>query len=239
LSIPGRIRRPRAGHVAPRGAISLDAARREHFRQKLERQREELLRLRAHERRDQLGQSQSEATGETAVYDNHPADVGTETWQRSQLLAQRAEQGDRLVLVERALAKLARDEYGRCERCGRPIEPERLEAMPEARYCIACRRAVEAEGARDPQRRPVEEELLSPPFGRTFNDGRDTTAFDGEDAWQAVAAWGTSETPSDVPEAHRYPDVYVDAGERRGAVEDVEELLGEDGEPLDPKNRRG
>jgi DnaK suppressor protein len=25
-----------------------------------------------------------------------------------------------------------------CERCGRPIAPERLAARPEARRCIAC-----------------------------------------------------------------------------------------------------
>jgi RNA polymerase-binding transcription factor DksA len=35
--------------------------------------------------------------------------------------------------IDRALAKVASREYGRCERCRRPIAPERLQAAPAAR----------------------------------------------------------------------------------------------------------
>ena len=57
-----------------------------------------------------------------------------------------AEQGETRMLaatlteqlrdVERALAKLAEGEYGRCEECGAEIAQPRLEAMPATRYCI-------------------------------------------------------------------------------------------------------
>ena len=30
--------------------------------------------------------------------------------------------------------------YGSCERCGRPIDEERLEALPAARLCLDCKR---------------------------------------------------------------------------------------------------
>ena len=30
--------------------------------------------------------------------------------------------------------------YGLCERCGQPIGDERLEALPAARLCLACKR---------------------------------------------------------------------------------------------------
>src|SRR5207247_1162395 len=40
--------------------------------------------------------------------------------------------------VEHALAKLDEGKYGRCENCGKPIQPARLEAMPAARLCIDC-----------------------------------------------------------------------------------------------------
>jgi RNA polymerase-binding transcription factor DksA len=40
--------------------------------------------------------------------------------------------------VEAALQRLDGGAYGLCEECGRPIAPERLEAIPHARWCISC-----------------------------------------------------------------------------------------------------
>lgn len=40
--------------------------------------------------------------------------------------------------VERALAKLDEGTYGTCDRCGAPIAPERLEAIPSAVRCVGC-----------------------------------------------------------------------------------------------------
>ena len=42
--------------------------------------------------------------------------------------------------LERALAKLDEGSYGRCDRCGGPIAPGRLEVAPESALCIACAR---------------------------------------------------------------------------------------------------
>lgn len=42
--------------------------------------------------------------------------------------------------LERALAKLADGTYGRCDRCGAPIAPARLAAVPESVLCIDCAR---------------------------------------------------------------------------------------------------
>jgi DnaK suppressor protein len=44
--------------------------------------------------------------------------------------------------VERARAKVADDTYGICDRCGKPIGEERLDAMPWALLCIDCKRRV-------------------------------------------------------------------------------------------------
>ena len=41
-----------------------------------------------------------------------------------------------LADVQRALAKLAEGSYGRCDVCGEPISPGRLEALPWATRCI-------------------------------------------------------------------------------------------------------
>jgi DnaK suppressor protein len=53
-----------------------------------------------------------------------------------------AEQLDHLSgEIDRALAKLAEGTYGRCDACGGPIASERLEALPWATRCIACKAA--------------------------------------------------------------------------------------------------
>lgn len=38
--------------------------------------------------------------------------------------------------VAGAIARLEEGSYGRCEVCGEPINPARLEAMPATRFCI-------------------------------------------------------------------------------------------------------
>lgn len=43
-----------------------------------------------------------------------------------------------LQSVNFALARLDRGEYFDCARCGRPIEPGRLEALPETSFCSRC-----------------------------------------------------------------------------------------------------
>ncbi len=40
--------------------------------------------------------------------------------------------------LERALAKLGEGSYGRCDSCGGPIAPGRLEVAPESALCIEC-----------------------------------------------------------------------------------------------------
>lgn len=45
----------------------------------------------------------------------------------------------KLKKVNEALGKIERGEYGVCERCGKEIEKERLEAVPEAKYCKLCK----------------------------------------------------------------------------------------------------
>ena len=55
--------------------------------------------------------------------------------------------GDRRLLrdVISALQKIDDGSFGSCERCGEEIAEKRLEALPFARYCIECQRAIEQE----------------------------------------------------------------------------------------------
>ncbi len=48
---------------------------------------------------------------------------------------------DQLAMVDSALAKFEKGTYGTCESCGKPIDPERLEALPQATLCMSCKAA--------------------------------------------------------------------------------------------------
>lgn len=52
-------------------------------------------------------------------------------------------QDARLDAITDALKKIESGRYGRCERCGRQIEPKRLDALPWATLCSACQAEVE------------------------------------------------------------------------------------------------
>ena len=104
--------------------------------QKLEAARERLLALKEGQvEQSGLDEEQSDSTGNLASYDQHPGDAGTETFERTKDLAVGSQIDERLEDIDRALAKLDEGTYGTCEVCGREIDPERLEARPEARYC--------------------------------------------------------------------------------------------------------
>jgi RNA polymerase-binding transcription factor DksA len=40
--------------------------------------------------------------------------------------------------IDAALARIQAGSYGRCLNCGGPLGLQRLRAIPEARYCLAC-----------------------------------------------------------------------------------------------------
>ena len=47
--------------------------------------------------------------------------------------------GDLLAEVEHALHKFDGGTYGLCDACGQPIDPARLEALPQASLCLSCK----------------------------------------------------------------------------------------------------
>jgi DnaK suppressor protein len=55
---------------------------------------------------------------------------------------------EQLAEVEHALHKFEDGTYGLCDGCGQPIDPARLEALPQASLCLNCkaRQAKNAKG---------------------------------------------------------------------------------------------
>lgn len=174
-----------------------------------------------------LGDSQRVQTGELSAVDNHPADLGSEMFEREKDIALNENAERHLTDVNEALTRMENGQYGVCRTCGAPISFDRLQALPTASYCV--------EHVPDPhmsERRPVEEEILQPPFGRTSLDELDEqNQFDGEDAWQIVENYGTSNTPAMAENPNvsdNYNDMEIEADENLGYVEAFESFLATD-----------
>jgi DnaK suppressor protein len=70
------------------------------------------------------------------------ADSAQATAERSQLLSMVEQLKDHYGEVLAALHRFDAGRYGKCERCGNEIPTERLEAIPAARLCVACKQAT-------------------------------------------------------------------------------------------------
>ncbi len=46
---------------------------------------------------------------------------------------------DQMAGVEHAFHKFEEGTYGLCDGCGQPIDPARLEALPQANLCMSCK----------------------------------------------------------------------------------------------------
>lgn len=196
----------------------------QHFKRELEEMEE---RLSETEEETEITESPQDEVGELSMYDNHPADMGTELYEREKDLALNTHAEDELSKVQHALQAIHEGSYGICEECGKEIPYERLEAIPYTTLC------VEDAQQSVPTDRPVEDDILIMAKPNTFADRRSGDKRDYEDSFQEIARSGTSETPSDFTgnENRDYTDLY-DAGNEEG-VEEYEEFAATDisGEP--------
>lgn len=70
--------------------------------------------------------------------DEHDPEGQTIAYDRAQVAALLAAARHDLTEIDAARARVDAGTYGVCERCGRPIAAERLEARPAARTCVGC-----------------------------------------------------------------------------------------------------
>jgi len=175
----------------------------------------------------QLGQSETDSVGALSSYDNHPADLGTDTVSREMDLGLAWDINQHIAQITRAMEKIRDGTYGVCDQCGRTIPADRLSAMPEAVYCLTCQAAQEPVG-----HPPIESQVIRPPYGSPAPGAVDSVEAEGEHFWSAVAAWGNSDTPQDTPPAIDYDQTFPEFSQEPGVVEVVEGLVDENGEVL-------
>lgn len=129
------------------------------------------------------------------MYDNHPAEIGSETYEIEKNIALNQHQVKQLKDIDEALKRINRGDYGICQKCEQQIPFDRLEVMPTSNMCIICQEQneIDTKGSKDGER-PIEEQSLYPPYRRTFLDDTDYVAYDGEDTWQDIAQY--NKTPN-------------------------------------------
>ena len=72
-------------------------------------------------------------------FDEESGEGGTVTVDRERNLALSAQATAAVEEIDDALRKIDRKTYGGCERCFQPIPKARLQALPFARLCVACK----------------------------------------------------------------------------------------------------
>jgi DnaK suppressor protein len=97
------------------------------MKKKLESQLQEALEeLEQLDQRLQQKADYGPGKGDPAIYE----------WELALALRQQAY--NKVATIRQALQRVAEGRYGICEKCGSPINPERLEAVPLATRCIRC-----------------------------------------------------------------------------------------------------
>jgi len=112
----------------------MEAAEMTPYRELLDEQKEALRR-----QLTDMGADPDADSLEGMDFDFGFADSAQSTAERNKVLAVIERLRENLHDIDLALAKIEKGTYGICERCGDPIAPERLEAIPYARLDMKCK----------------------------------------------------------------------------------------------------
>lgn len=149
------------------------------------------------------------ASGELSGYDNHPADSGTQLYDREKDLVLKRLNQNELEDINAALKKMENGTYGFDEKSGERIPYERLEAMPTARTTVK-----NARRRKDHKRRPIEESVLADLETSGVTNYQDS-GFDEQNAFDIVTMFNDQDLVyDDAP--------FIDSEAELGCVEAVE-----------------
>jgi len=79
-----------------------------------------------------------------------------EVFEREKNAALIAVMETRLQDIQSALRSIEKGSYGICARCGKAIEPGRLEVKPDATLCLTCQQEIERLSRRGRHNRPIQ-----------------------------------------------------------------------------------
>jgi len=115
----------------------------ENFTQLLLEKRREILGDVGHMQNEALDNNRQDSTGDLSNMPIHMADIGTDNYEQEFTLGLLESERKLLREIDHALVKIQEGTYGYCEGTGKLIGRGRLEAKPEARYCVEYARMIE------------------------------------------------------------------------------------------------
>ena len=119
----------------------MDKKELEKYRKALEKEYERILKSLSD--LENNGLLNAERNSDLGGITTHPADLGTDNFERDLNLGIITEENASLREVEEALARINKGSYGKCEKCGTKIEVKRLTAVPQTRHCFGCQAKME------------------------------------------------------------------------------------------------
>ena len=129
----------------------------------------------------------AEVASELSFYDNHPSDIASETFEVEKGRALEANERALLDKIDDAVRAIDEGSYGKCQKCLKEIDKERLDFLPYALNCIECEDVVSTIKTYNSNQRVVEESVIGNPFGHKSRYGdKDEIGFDEEDSYQSV-----------------------------------------------------
>lgn len=120
----------------------MDADKLEFFKKRLLEEREGVLKI--IERIDtSWSKTLRESVGDISAYATHIADLATDynERERDSYILERSLQN--LKRIDQALRRIYDGTYGKCLYCGKEISEKRLVSIPDAEFCIECKRNTE------------------------------------------------------------------------------------------------
>ncbi len=111
-----------------------------HFEKRLLEERRRVLKELGHHG-DTFGPNGDSSDGDSGAYSFHMADQGTDAMEREKAFLFASQEGRFLWHIDQALRRLYKspESFGKCHQCGEEIAFDRLDALPHARFCFACK----------------------------------------------------------------------------------------------------
>ena len=186
-----------------------------YYKNKLEKEKDRVTDVIKQLSNNGMTKFNAETASELSFYDNHPADIASETFEVEKGRALEANESSMLEKINDALTAIEEGSYGKCKVCGKIIDEGRLEFLPYAINCIECEDVISDVKTYNSNQRVVEEVVIGNPFTHKLEyDNKDEIGFDEEDSYQAVGRF------NEIRNTEDYDYNY----DEDGYVEEIEKI---------------
>lgn len=135
--------KPRAKKAARKPVLKLSRKELEHFKSKLQTEKNKVLEEMDGLQQNNLKMSISDAAGENSRYTYHLGDVASLSYGREFSMGLAERQQKYLEEIDEALERINEGTYGICKVTGELIPAERLEEVPVAKYSVKGKEILE------------------------------------------------------------------------------------------------